>query len=105
MSVAAFIAAQRTEHQVPHAVACRALGVSQSWFYKWRDRPPTPRQQRRSTLAAAVRQVFDDSGGTYGSPRIGDELRDQGWQVSDNCGSPRSRSWPLAWPPLSDENR
>ena len=84
MSVAAFIASQRTEHDVPHAVACRALGVSQSWFYKWRDRPPTPRQDRRSKLAAAVRQVFDDSGGTYGSPRIGDELRDQGWQVSDN---------------------
>jgi transposase InsO family protein len=84
VSVAAFIASQRTEHAVPHAIACRALNVSQSWFYKWRDRPPTPRQQRRRTLAAAVRQVFDDSGGTYGSPRIGDALRDQGWQVSDN---------------------
>jgi putative transposase len=84
VSVAGFIAAQRTEHSVPHAVACRALGVSQSWFYKWRDRPPTLRQDRRARLAAAVRQVFDDSGGTYGSPRIGDELRDQGWQVSDN---------------------
>jgi putative transposase len=83
VSVAAFIASQRTEHDVPHAVACRALGVSESWFYKWRDRPPTPRQQRRSTLAAAIRQVFNDSGGTYGSPRIGDELRDQGWHVSD----------------------
>jgi putative transposase len=84
VSVAGFIAAQRTEHEVPHAVACRALGVSQSWFYKWRDRPPTPRQDRRARLAAAVQTVFDDSGGTYGSPRIGDELRDQGWQVSDN---------------------
>jgi hypothetical protein len=84
VSVAGFIAAQRTDHHVPHAVACRALGVSQSWFYKWRDRPATLRQKRRSTLAAALRKVFDDSGGTYGSPRIGDELRDQGWQVSDN---------------------
>jgi transposase InsO family protein len=28
--------------------------------------------------------VFDASGGTYGSPRIGDELREQGWRVSDN---------------------
>ena len=84
MSVAAFIGSQRTEHGVPHAVSCRALGVSESWFYKWRDRPPTPRQDRRARLADAVRQVFDDSGGTYGSPRIGDELREQGWQVSDN---------------------
>src|SRR3954454_15742662 len=82
--MAAFIAAQRTEHDVPHALACRALGVSQSWFYKWRDRPPTPRQDRRNRLTAAVRKVFDDSGGTYGSPRIGIELREQGWQVSDN---------------------
>ena len=84
MSVAGFIAAQRTAHQVPHAVACHALNVSESWFYKWRDRPPTPRQDRRARLAAAVRTVFDDSGGTYGGPRIGDELRDQGWRVSDN---------------------
>ncbi|GAA1768565.1 IS3 family transposase [Luedemannella helvata] len=84
MSVAAFIASQRTEYQVPHAIACRALGVSESWFYKWRDRPPTPRRDRRDRLAVAVRTVFDASGGTYGSPRVGDELREQGWRVSDN---------------------
>ena len=28
MSVASFIAAQRTEHRVPHAKCCRWLGVS-----------------------------------------------------------------------------
>jgi putative transposase len=81
VSVAAFIASQRTEHDVPNAVACRALGISESWFYKWRDRPPTSRADRRARLAAAVGKVFDDSGGTYGSPLIGIELRDQGWQV------------------------
>ncbi|MFG3421038.1 IS3 family transposase [Micromonospora sp. NPDC048063] len=84
MSVAAFIASQRTEHSVPHALACRALGLSESWFYKWRDRPPTRRDDRRARLAAEVRKVFDDSGGTYGSPRVGIELREQGWRVSDN---------------------
>ena len=84
VSVAGFIASQRTEHSVPHAVACQALGVSESWFYKWRDRPPTRRDDQRARLTAAVRKVFDDSGGTYGSPRIGIELREQGWQVSDN---------------------
>ncbi|MDG4791768.1 hypothetical protein O7626_38785 [Micromonospora sp. WMMD1102] len=66
------------------AVACRALGVSESWFYKWRDRPPARRGDRRARLAAAVGKVFDESGGTCGSPRIGIELREQGWQVSDN---------------------
>jgi len=35
VSLAALIATQRREHGIPHAVACRALGVSQAWFYKW----------------------------------------------------------------------
>jgi putative transposase len=87
VSVASHIAAQRTEHKVPHAVSCRALAVSESWFYKWHDRPPTPRQERRGRLDAAVRSSFEDSGGTpgtYGSPRVHADLVDQGWVVSLN---------------------
>ncbi|MFE3654668.1 IS3 family transposase, partial [Streptomyces sp. NPDC059152] len=33
---------------------------------------------------AAVREVFDRSGGTYGSPRVHAELRERGWRVSKN---------------------
>jgi putative transposase len=84
VSVAAFIGSQRTNHGVPHAVSCRALGLSKSWFYKWRDRPPTPRQARRAELADKVREIFDVSGGTYGSPRVTLELWAAGWQVSEN---------------------
>ncbi|WP_405089234.1 hypothetical protein [Microbispora sp. NBC_01389] len=36
MSVAAFICSQKTEFGVDHATSCRALGVSQAWFYKWK---------------------------------------------------------------------
>jgi len=87
VSVAAFISSQRAEHRVPHATACRALGVSPSWFYKWADRPPSPpRQRRRAELTAAVRAAFDASGGTYGSPRITAELQAAGWQVSKRRG-------------------
>ena len=32
VSLAGFIADQRTDHGVPHALTCRALQVSQSWF-------------------------------------------------------------------------
>ena len=66
MTVASFIAAQRTDHDVPHALSCRALGVPSSTFYKWRDRPPTPRQARRAQLDRAVKESFDDSGGNPG---------------------------------------
>ena len=84
MTVAGFISSQRTDHAVPHAVTCRALGLSESWFYKWRNRKPTGRQRRRAELADAIRAVFDASGGTYGSPRVALELWAAGWQVSVN---------------------
>lgn len=82
MSVASFVAAQRTEHGVPHALTCWALDLSESWFYKWRDRAPTRRQQRRVALDAAVTRSFDASGGTYGSPRVLADLLEAGWRVS-----------------------
>ncbi|WP_201762193.1 MULTISPECIES: hypothetical protein [unclassified Nonomuraea] len=48
--MAAFISSQKTEHDVDHTVSCRALGVSQSWYYKWKNRigeaAPTARQRR-----------------------------------------------------------
>ncbi len=84
MSVAAFIGSQRTEHGVPHAVTCRALGLSESWFYKWRERPQTPRQVRRAELADKIRKIFDASGGTYGSPRVTLDLWAAGYRVSEN---------------------
>jgi putative transposase len=34
VSVARFIADQRTFYRVPHAFSCRVLSVSPSWFYK-----------------------------------------------------------------------
>ena len=78
------IASQKAEHGVPHVVSCRALVVSRSWFYKWRDRPATRRQQRRAELDAAVARVFAQHRGRYGSPRVHAELVDEGWRVSVN---------------------
>ena len=87
MTVASFIATQRTDHGVSHTMACRALGVPASTFYKWRDRPPTSRQVRRARLDEAVKESFDESGGnpgTYGSPRVFWDLVEDGWVVSVN---------------------
>jgi transposase InsO family protein len=82
--VAGFIAAQRVEHAIPQAAACRALGVSQAWFYKWRYGDASPRRARRAQLAVAIKQLFAAHRGTYGSPRITDDLREAGWRVSVN---------------------
>jgi putative transposase len=83
VSVARFIADQRTNYRVPHTLTCLLLGVSLAWFYKWLDRPPTPRQLRRAEVDAAVAAMFDDAKGLHGSPRLHADLRDAGWQVSE----------------------
>jgi putative transposase len=94
--VAALIAAQRDEHQIPHATACRALGVSRSWFYKHKDRGPAARTMRRQALAAEIRRLFRAHRGTYGSPRITADLREAGWQVSENTVAALMREQGLA---------
>ncbi len=94
--MAALIAAQRDEHKIPHATACRALGVSRSWFYKWKDGVLLPRAARRAALAAEVRRLFKAHRGTYGSPRITADLREAGWKVSKNTVAAVMREQGLA---------
>jgi putative transposase len=83
VSVARFIADQRTFYRVPHTITCALLGVSLSWFYKWISRTPTPSQQRRAEVDAAVADAFTAARGLYGSPRLHADLREAGWAVSE----------------------
>jgi putative transposase len=94
--VAALIAAQRDEHRVPCAVACRALEVSRSWYYKHKAGQLAPRAARRQALAAEIRRLFKAHRGTYGSPRITADLREAGWQVSENTVAAVMREQGLA---------
>ena len=94
--MAVLIAAQRDEHGIPAALACRALGVSRSWFYKHEDAVLPPRAARHEELGAAVRRLFAAHEGKYGSPRITADLRDEGWAVSKNTVAAVMREQGLA---------
>jgi len=92
VSVARFIADQRTKYRVPHTVTCLLLGVSLAWFYKWLGRAGapgaarglhTPRDRRRDTIDRAVAIAFKKARGLHGSPRLHADLRDDGWTVSE----------------------
>jgi hypothetical protein len=92
VSVARFIADQRTSYRVPHTVVCALLGVSLAWFYKWLGRACSPgavagvhtdRDRRRDTIDRAVKVAFDRARGLHGSPRLHADLRENGWQVSE----------------------
>jgi hypothetical protein len=91
VSVARFIADQRTNHQVPHTLTCLLLGVSLAWFYKWLARATGPsaasglhtkRDRRRDTLDRAVKVAFDKKRGLHGSPRLHADLVADGWTVT-----------------------
>ena len=94
--MATLIAAQRDEHQIPHATACRALGVSRSWSCKHKRAELSPRAARREALAAEIGRLFRAHRGTYGSPRITADLREGGWQVSENTVAALMREQGLA---------
>jgi putative transposase len=94
--VAAFIASQRADHGIPHAVSCQALGVSQAWFYKWVAGELPPRAARRRRLNAEVARRFGQHEGKYGSPRITADLKDAGWKVSENTVAGLMRELGLA---------
>jgi putative transposase len=84
VSLAGVIVAEGAQHHLPHATACRALGVSQAWFYKWRHGDTSCRRARREQLSIEIRRLFAAHRGRYGSPRITADLVEEGWRVSVN---------------------
>jgi putative transposase len=66
------------EHQAiyPVATMCRVFRVSPSGFYAWRDRPLSQRAQRDAEILQHLRVFHARSDGTYGAPRLIDDLRD-----------------------------
>lgn len=63
---------------------CKVLKVSSSSYYYWRKHPIGIRHQNQHQLVSQIRRVHKQSDYRYGSPRIADELREQGVKVSRN---------------------
>ncbi len=60
---------------------CNQLNVSRSGYYAWRHRKPSTRKQNDAALVCKIKEVHQESRGTYGSPRIVDDLKEQGFEV------------------------
>ena len=65
---------QMAAEGLPVQVACRVLGVSESGYYGWVDRPPSPRALRHFWLTDIIGQIHRDSRGIYGVRRIWAEM-------------------------------
>jgi putative transposase len=68
----------------PLARLTHMLEVARSGFYEWRDRPISPRAQRREELVEQVRDTFAEYDGIYGSRKITEELVQRDVQICRN---------------------
>jgi putative transposase len=61
--------------------ACRLMGVTDRGLRAWKDRPPSQRQRRDMVLLAHIRDQHRSSLGSYGRPRMTEELNELGVRV------------------------
>jgi transposase InsO family protein len=65
---------------------CSILQVSRSGFYKWQSTKASPsseRKKQKEKLTQRITYVFNDHKQRYGSPRIVDQLRKEGFVVTE----------------------
>ena len=67
------------------ATLCRAVQVSTSGYYAWKEREPSKSQKQNQMLLSHIRQCFARSKQTYGSPRIWKDLL----EAKVSCGKHR----------------
>jgi transposase InsO family protein len=91
---------QQHEGRFSVSSLCRVLQVSRSGYSAWKKRPPSERSQQETKLLMQIRAVHDESRGTYGSPRIYRELRDQQMACSRNRVARIMRKYQITARPL-----
>jgi putative transposase len=64
------------------AAMCRVLRVSRSGYYRWRHSSEGLRAREDRKLLEQIRAIYEKSGGRYGSPRVYQELKEQGVRCS-----------------------
>jgi transposase InsO family protein len=60
---------------------CRALQVSASGYYDWRNHIPSSREAENKRLLLELRKLEVSTRHRYGSPRMHRDLHDQGWRI------------------------
>ena len=77
MNVFPFVEAEKVEGSNV-AKACELLEVSRSAFYIWHQHLPSVRQVADDELGELIEAIYDDSRGTYGWPRVHEQLSHDG---------------------------
>jgi len=70
--------------QFPVKEACVALSVSRSGYYQWAGTKQSARGKANTELSKAIERVYHEHKGRYGSPRITQQLRQEGVVCGEN---------------------
>ncbi len=62
---------------------CEALEVSTSGYHDWRTRPASKRQESDLEFVSLIKRIQNESNGTYGSPRVTEELVAMGFEINE----------------------
>ena len=73
---------QQHQGQFRMSVLLRILGVCASAFYGWQKRPVSQRAQQKQLVVSQICELFQQSKGRYGSPRIHRDLQALGIRCS-----------------------
>ncbi len=79
-----WVAARKAEC-FPTTIACWVADVSRQAFNDWQARMskgPTKAETAEANLVAAIRSIHAEFDGTYGEPRVTEELARRGWTVN-----------------------
>ena len=71
------------EHRnlIPVDRLCHILGITARGYRSWRGRPMSTHQRQDMVLLAHIREQYHNSLGSYGRPRMTQELKETGLRV------------------------
>jgi putative transposase len=72
---------KKLENVVGVKYLCALLGVSRSGYYDWCKRQPSERSLCDAAFKKLIQTIYDESEGTYGSPRVYYSLKKQGYTI------------------------
>lgn len=65
-------------------LSCQTLKVSRGGYYAWKHRGESQQARSNRFLMAGIKQIYEESRGTYGAPRITAQLRTEGIPCGKN---------------------
>jgi transposase InsO family protein len=86
-----YVAIKENENTFKVKMMCRALLVSRSGYYGWRNHPTSLRAQKNRLLDSEIKKQFELEKGRAGAPRVTKQLKKKGVMCSHNKVAKRMR--------------